>query len=345
MKQKHTLKIGIFALILFLFTLLVLYQVAKPAYDAGILLLSRRVWFVMGLGGMAAVLDLAFCIGIFLFPNTLEIFLSKSFSGMRRLRWLNLVIFLMLVGGFVYLLIGPLENYYRQLPLRILFYVQVVILAGVFLKAFTCSYGWSEILAFSGLLVASCLKVASFLPDISNNPFSMGWSEGSQHYYASLFLSQWIYGQRFPLPVLHPGQYLLLSLPFVIRGAPLWVHRLWEALLWLGTSLVAGFSIKRFVSTYSGGCGWILVAWVFLFLFIGPVYYHLLLAVILILLAFNPQMNNRGGFVASTLVVLVASVWAGICRVNWFPVPGILAASLYFFANSQKQAIASWLSN
>lgn len=65
MKQKHTLKIGIFALILFLFTLLVLYQVAKPAYDAGILLLSRRVWFVMGLGGMAAVLDLAFCIGIF----------------------------------------------------------------------------------------------------------------------------------------------------------------------------------------------------------------------------------------------------------------------------------------
>jgi hypothetical protein len=62
----------------------------------------------------------------------------------------------------------------------------------------------------------------------------------------------------------------------------------------------------------------------FLFLFQGPVYYHLLVMVILILWGFSSKT-----FWKNLLLVIIASLWAGISRVNWLPVPGLLAASLY----------------
>jgi hypothetical protein len=44
------------------------------------------------------------------------------------------------------------------------------------------------------------------------------------------------------------------------------------------------------------------------------------------------------------MVVAVASVWAGISRVNWYPVPALLAACLYFLENPQcKQALWDYL--
>lgn len=65
--------------------------------------------------------------------------------------------------------------------------------------------------------------------------------------------------------------------------------------------------------------------WAFLFFFQGPVYYHLMVMVILILWGFD-----RGNFWKTMIFVLLASIWAGISRVNWFPVPGLLASALYF---------------
>ena len=50
---------------------------------------------------------------------------------------------------------------------------------------------------------------------VTNYPLSMGWSEGSRYYYASLFFSKQIYGEAFPLSTLHPTRYLLQSFPFL----------------------------------------------------------------------------------------------------------------------------------
>jgi hypothetical protein len=71
--------------------------------------------------------------------------------------------------------------------------------------------------------------------------------------------------------------------------------------------------------------------WAFLFLFQGPVYYHLLFMVILLLWGFDSDHFWR-----SMLLVLFASLWAGISRVNWLPVPGLLAASLYLLEVQEK---------
>lgn len=174
---------------------------------------------------------------------------------------------------------------------------------------------------------------------VSANPFSMGYSEAGRHYYASMFFSETLYGMKLPLPFLHPSRYLLLSIPFLADGLPLWFHRFWQALLWFGLTLGASLSLAR----YFRANGWLKVfitVWAFLFFFQGAVYYHLHVMVILILLGFpmesgsslpEKSISRADGLqkVKPLFFIILASIWAGISRVNWFPVPAMLAVAIY----------------
>ena len=64
--------------------------------------------------------------------------------------------------------------------------------------------------------------------------------------------------------------------------------------------------------------------WGYLFFNQGPVYYHLMVCVIIVAAGFSNQKPLR-----SLVFVILASIWAGISRINWFPVPGLLAAMFY----------------
>lgn len=157
----------------------------------------------------------------------------------------------------------------------------------------------------------------------SANPFSMGYSEAGRHYYASMFFAEKLYGMELPLPFLHPSRYLLLSIPFLADGLPLWFHRFWQAFLWFGLTLGASISLARFSRTR----GWMFIlftAWAFLFFFQGAVYYHLHVMVILILAGVSTKKFGR-----SLVFIILVSLWAGISRVNWFPVPAMLAIAIY----------------
>ena len=169
----------------------------------------------------------------------------------------------------------------------------------------------------------------------SANPFSMGYSEAGRHFYASLFFSESLYGMKLPLPFLHPSRYLLLSIPFLIDGFPLWFHRFWQALLWFGLTLASSFLLARRMKL-SRGITLLATAWAFLFFFQGAVYYHLHVMVILILvmesgnLLSDKSISRADGIQIKPLIfIILASVWAGISRVNWFPVPAMLAIAIY----------------
>src|SRR5690606_21717180 len=56
----------------------------------------------------------------------------------------------------------------------------------------------------------------------------------------------------------------------------------------------------------------------------GAVFYHLVPCVFIVLFGFNKEKPWR-----SFLFVALASIWAGISRINWLPLPGALAALLY----------------
>jgi hypothetical protein len=100
---------------------------------------------------------------------------------------------------------------------------------------------------------------------------------------------------------------------------------LWQVILWIAATGLSAWLLARRLSISDPLRRWAAIAWAFIFLLIGPVYYHLQVPVILILWLYNGRR-----FWQSLGVILLASAWAGISRINWFPAPAMLAAALYF---------------
>jgi hypothetical protein len=193
------------------------------------------------------------------------------------------------------------------------------ILGTIFLLLWRPGTGWLSALVFTLLAYGVLYQAFTFIPEITTYPWSLGWSEGSRYYYASLFLAEKVYGSSVPPSVLHPTRYLMQSIPFLLPNPPLWLHRLWQVSLWLGMSILTGYVIARRFKV-----GWWLVFFSFLFLLEGPVYYHLLVVVAIVVWGTEPRHFSRTLF-----VVILASIWAGVSRINWFPVPGLIASLLY----------------
>ncbi|MBN2147124.1 MAG: hypothetical protein JW726_07030 [Anaerolineales bacterium] len=233
---------------------------------------------------------------------------------------------------FPMLVLGPFGDIFESQTLRLMAFA-LLTMGGSWLfrhsgRKSTASDGmpgWGTAGLITIITYAAAYRLALFIPDVSTYPFSLGWSEASRYYYASLFFSRQIYDVQAPLSVLHSSRYLMQSLPFAIPHSALWLHRLWQVILWLA---------------FAGGAGWLLAwrlrgdlqtrwafpfaLWAALFTFQGPIYYHLLLMVVVVLW----KVDSRR-FWLTLVVVILASAWAGISRINWLPVPGMLAASLY----------------
>ncbi len=178
------------------------------------------------------------------------------------------------------------------------------------------------VISFSGFALA--LSIMYYLPEISTYPLSLDWSESSRFYDASLFLSRSIYGKRFPLPALDPTRAFMQSFPFLFPALPIWVHRLWRVLLWIGSSFLTGYALARRMNFKDRVFDFGLAAWFMIFSFQGPMYFHLIVVVTIVFLGFNKNRLWR-----SLFFVGLASLWAGASRVNWFPVAGMIAATLY----------------
>ena len=181
--------------------------------------------------------------------------------------------------------------------------------------------------AFLGTLIVLGLAYEIWIrfSAFTTYPLSMGWSEGSRYYYASLYFSKSIYGESIPLSTLHPTRYLLQSLPFLIPSLGLPVHRFWQFLLWIVLTAWATISIARRASSPNEKVvKWLLAGGLFIFFLRVGVYYHLEPMVILPMAFVSTKHPVR-----SLLAVIAASLWAGISRVNWFPMPAMIATAIY----------------
>ena len=178
--------------------------------------------------------------------------------------------------------------------------------------------------ALSLLLIGFFARVESWVPFISTYPFSLGWSEASRYYYASLFYGERIYGQATAWSFLHPTRYFLQSIPFLFGQMPLWFHRAWQVFLWLFLSTLTSLAFARRLKQKRGFLFFALAFWFFIFILQGAVYYHLQVAVLIVLL--GTQRNDLKG---SLVALVFASLWAGVSRVNWIPVPAMLTIFLF----------------
>ncbi len=225
----------------------------------------------------------------------------------------------------------PLDRIQALLAFRLAVFWLAAWAVGALLWVRRPGRGLLPALGLSALGLGAVYRVAIFLPEISTYPFSLGWSEASRYYYASLFYAGEVYGRPAAWSVLHPSRYWLQSIPFLLGELPLWAHRLWQVLLWLvANGLAAAMLVRRLGRDRLGGWALPLGLWAFLFMFQGPIWYHLVLMVAWTLWGADPQRFWR-----TLLVVVAASLWAGVSRVNWIPLPAALAAVLYFLERPQ----------
>lgn len=227
------------------------------------------------------------------------------------------------IGFYIYLLLGFYGRFFTGSFMRLALFMAVSWLIAII------TYGWKQAsfwksFFLSTLLLAFIHNVTLFFQQVNTYPLSLGWSEISRYYQASFYFSERLYATDLALPITHPSRYLLQSLPFLISNAPLWLHRFWQALLWV---LMAGASAWAFSRRLSLKRSWLasaFILWFYLYLMQGAVFYHLLPTVIIVLLSFDSKNLKR-----SLFFVVLASIWAGISRINWVPLPGALAMMLY----------------
>ena len=257
-------------------------------------------------------------------------FIEFNMSLTNRMGILRPILVLALASVFPITLLGPFGRFILPFFTRLLIFWILVCLGTWFAKSFWPSGSAISTSVLVALIYGVIHRISLFSADLSAYPFSLGWSEASRYYYASLFFPKRIYGISIPPSILHPTRYMLQSLPNLIPGLGLFAHRLWQVLLWILMPTLVGVALAWRLRLGSPVMRLLFIAWVFLFLFQGPVWYHLLVMVILILLG---TRTERPWWTLG--VVLLASLWAGISRVNWIPVPGMLAALLYFIERKE----------
>lgn len=151
-------------------------------------------------------------------------------------------------------------------------------------------------------------------------------------------------GQSLGLPWMDAGRSVLDGLILLVPHAEIWMYRAWVSASFLtGALLVSVVMVNKLASLVPATdfrarkIRVSLILFGTLFILQGPVYYHVLLGVIPVIGLYDAKKPYR------TLAVVVgASVWEGLCRVNWFFMPAIVALTLYFLTEplSGKKFIA-----
>lgn len=312
-----------------------LWQFWVLAQKLGVAPLSSKSWLLgLGLLALFAFLSLAL-LGLtwsgydMAVLDRLEV-LSKT-SGAAR--WLAIPVLVMALTGSCFILF---HSYYGDLLrlqdwVRIFIFLLLALLGMNAVKILWPGFSWPAAFLITILLQSAVYRVSLYLPNISTYPFAMGWSETSRFYWPSLFISPLVYGQRFPWPILHPTLHLMLVPPYLL-DAPLWVHRFWQvAVVLVLVGLICPALLSR-LHIPNRSLRWLFGLWIFTYLFTFSLYLHLAVPVFIILWGFSAADDRR-----TWIALVAASIWAGLSRLNWYPVPGILAAVLYLMEVPQGQ--------
>ncbi len=309
-------------------------QLYERILTAEILFSIRSVnWWFLG-GTLAAALIGLLCLGFTFFPRQKNLihFAERMWSFLPVHKMFGWLLWGGATFGLPLVVFGPLGERFEAGFERLFFFWIFTLIGAAGLWMLARGYSGSQLVLAVLLGNAGVYKIFTYFPEVSSYPFSLGWSETSRFYYASLFFANKVYGISTPPSVLHPTRYLMQSVPYLIAGLPLWFHRLWQVLLWIGVSVWSAIIFEKRLQIQNRPQKWLFGVWFFLFVLIGPIYYHLQIIGIIVLWGFDRQNWRK-----TWLAVIFASVWAGISRVNWYPVPAMLAATIYFFEIPKKE--------
>jgi hypothetical protein len=310
-----------------LLAFLAMSQILENAAKLGVDLSASASW-----RGLVTLLALMGLLSLLLLASTWSRYRERVISlaefpeqTSKGIRWIGVLFVSLALIGFTLIFLFPfVQKFLGTLGWMRFFVFWSFSLVGMWgIKLLRKETSWFSALIAIVLFQSTLHLLLIYWPRVTDYPFAMGWSETSRYYYPSLFLSEKVYGQEYPWPILHPTLHLLLAPPYLI-DAPLWFHRFWQvAIRYLLVGAVVPVLMAR-LTIQGRAARWLVGLWMFLFLFMGPIYFHLTIPVILVLWGFSPQNDRR-----TWIVVLVASIWCGWSRLNWYPLPGLIAAVLY----------------
>jgi len=250
--------------------------------------------------------------------------LKTFISALSRLRWGLLLPMAALAVAFPILMFGPLSTYFAyNWALYAVFAWLAVLLAACIMALW--QKPWIDSLAVSSVSLAVIYNLTTYFPHVTSYPFSLWWSETTRFYMGSTFFAERLYGHDLPWVTMHLTRYLIQAFPFLAPDSPLWVHRLWQAGLRFTFPFITGILAARYFKLSLPKGFWVFAAWAGLYFFQGPVFYHLIVIVMLVFLLVQSRRFWR-----TLLVVTLISVYAGFSRINWVPMAGLMAAVLYF---------------
>jgi len=200
------------------------------------------------------------------------------------------------------------------------------------------------ILAITGI----SFRIYSIIPSITNYPFWIGWSEPGRIFAAYQVYAPLITGKYLSLPWLDPGRSILDGMVFLVPNLPIWAYRLWVNILFLVFNCLAAVLIVRKALGLSTiperqqkELVILLSLWGTLFLLQAPVYYHVLVGVIPVLWFYDEKHPVR-----NLVIIILCSMWQGLCRVNWFTMPAVVAVLLHVlrmpYTNKQIWKYIKW---
>ncbi|MFZ5818714.1 MAG: hypothetical protein ACOYYJ_02345 [Chloroflexota bacterium] len=316
-----------------------IWQLLGLARELDVAILASQSWMglllALGMTGLAALLALTLALRSSSGPACFRA-RERILDWLEipaRLRWPGVPLLLMALPGYtLFFLVPPIQNLLGDLGWVRCLVFWAFSLAGMYaLKMRREGLPWLTAWLVSVTCQTAFHLLVNHLTGITAYPFAMGWSETSRYYYPSLFLSEGIFGTRLPWPILHPSLHLLLVPPYWFDG-PLWLHRAWQVFLRFTLLGLTAFTLLQRLDVKGRALRWLAWAWMTLFLFQGPVYFHLTVPLILILWGFSGRDSRqtlRLGSAQAWLAVILASLWCGLSRINWYPVPGLLATVLF----------------
>ncbi len=254
--------------------------------------------------------------------------LSHARRRLGHARWLLAIP--IMVGPLWFLQYTSWGVVFHQAPLRLLLWCVQLLLLAYLLSSGERLIRWGTLLAVI-LLTGSLFALAANLRQVTDYPFSLGWSEGNRLWDYSMLFGRSRYliapGQEEKVH-LSLGRQLVGGLPFLYSGLTIVQERAWLGLVYVVPYAILGWAVFR-SARQRPARHWLLAGlWGMLFLLQGPIHPPLIFAAFLTALAWGAPL-----WLGSPLLV-VASYFAVVSRYTWVFAPAMWIGMLEWVSDA-----------
>lgn len=230
---------------------------------------------------------------------------------------------------------------FHDIFIRIVIWYLTVFCLAFFIKKGNILLGWTELLA-AVLLTSSGFMIAVAFINVTDYPFSLGWSEGNRMWDYSIMFGRSLYNYPADKPIhalIDVGRQFVGGLAFLIPGLTIEMERFWIALTVVIPYLLLGLAAFR--STRKNLKIWLITTlWVLIFLKQGPIHPPLILCAVATVLLWRSPL-----WLALPLIAVTGYV-AEQSRFTWVFAPGLWIGMLELAGaalQDKKLNINSWI--